>query len=1121
MTQQNARSSRSERGTRKNSAAATAATGRSEIVDTSSLTGPGDALAGQVRDLELLHAVAMKLARTTAVPEAMQEVLRAAVQAIGAGKGLFAVRDPRGEGLRVGAAIGFAPGYFEQSGALEPGAGASATAWMSRARVVVTDVASDPRFAASRATAEAGGFGACHSVPLLTHGQELVGVLTVYFEQRHEPDEREVRLLDLYARMGADFLARERAIDELRESEGRFRTLASYAPVGIFLTDAKGESVFLNQRWCELAGMSLEQARGRGWLQAVHPEDRDRVAEGWARAVREGGASDATFRFKRPDGTVTWLHGHAVQLRNAAGEVTGYIGTIADITEQRREGEVQSRLAAIVESSYDAIISKDLNGVITSWNTGAQRLFGYTAAETIGQPITILIPPDRLKEEPGILARIRRGERVPPFETIRRRKNGSLLDVSLTISPVRDGTGKIIGASKIARNITEQKRAERELRRSEQLYRAIGESINYGVWMAGPDGSNRYVSDSLLRLIGKTQEQFAGLGWMADLPPEEVEPMVEAWKECVRTGNAWEREFRLRGVDGEWHPILARGVPIREEGKITGWVGINLDISAMKAAEEALRRGQQQLRLITDNAMVYLAQIDREHRLRFVNRPYAARFGLEPQAVVGRHVAEVTGQAAYEAGKAMIDTALAGHRVEFEMEVDYARVGRRWVRVIHEPERSPDGEIKGLVAVITDITGRKQAEREMEEARDQAVAASRAKDDFLAALSHELRTPLNPVLLIASEAERDDALPPAVRADFSTIRKHVELEARLIDDLLDLTRITRGKLPLNLAPQDMHAILRDAIATLRAEIDQKQLALTCEFEAKRAVVWGDAVRLQQILWNVLRNAAKFTPEGGRITVKTREDLAKNRVIVEVIDTGIGMSPAEIERAFDAFAQGDHAGAGGSHRFGGVGLGLTISRMLAELHAGSIRATSEGRNRGSTLTIELPRKDGGPEGDTTGQVTTEAKAGSEREKAGHGRILLVEDHDATRAAIAHLLSRRDYEVLAAGSVAEARALARSTGRIDLLISDIGLPDGNGFDLMAELRELHPLKGIALTGYGMDQDVMRSQSAGFAVHLTKPVTVQALDQALAETMKDAESSKLPAPSSGKSSAMEGES
>jgi CheY-like chemotaxis protein len=357
---------------------------------------------------------------------------------------------------------------------------------------------------------------------------------------------------------------------------------------------------------------------------------------------------------------------------------------------------------------------------------------------------------------------------------------------------------------------------------------------------------------------------------------------------------------------------------------------------------------------------------------------------------------------------------------------------------------------------------------------------------------------LNPVLLLASEAAEDQSLPPAVRGDFATIRKNVELEARLIDDLLDLTRITRGKLPLDMQPHDLHVILRDAMATVQAEAERKAIAIQLRLNAADSMVLGDAVRLQQIFWNVLKNAVKFTPEGGKVVVNTRVATETGDMTVEVVDTGIGMTPSELERIFDAFSQGDHAGGGGSHRFGGVGLGLAISRMLVELHHGSIRADSAGRNCGATFSIELPligKDSRSPIPLTAGaneSISTELAA-PEISVALKGRVLLIEDHAPTRLTLQQLLLRRNYEVVAAGSVAEARELV-SREHVDFVVSDIGLPDGNAYDLMAELRARLGLTGIALTGYGMESDIARSHAAGFVIHLTKPLRIQSLDEAL---------------------------
>jgi signal transduction histidine kinase/ActR/RegA family two-component response regulator len=401
-----------------------------------------------------------------------------------------------------------------------------------------------------------------------------------------------------------------------------------------------------------------------------------------------------------------------------------------------------------------------------------------------------------------------------------------------------------------------------------------------------------------------------------------------------------------------------------------------------------------------------------------------------------------------------------------------------------------------LSAVQTAVRGRKRQYqiraqiKAIRLAEESARHADRAKDDFLAALSHELRTPLSPVLLVATNAAVDGRLSAKVREDFELIAKNVMLEARLIDDLLDLTRITRGKLRLEMAPHELAGIVRDAIQNVQPDLSQKRLTIQTDFSDAGAFVNCDPVRLQQVFWNILKNAAKFTPEGGRLELRTFRRPHSSLVSVEVRDSGVGMTTLELARVFDAFAQGDHAHDGRSHKFGGLGLGLAISRSLVALHAGIISAASEGLGQGSVFSVELPIA-AAPRA-----AATAAGLRSPLRRAPPGRslrILLVEDHEATRRVLTHLLTSRAHRVHSAGSLAEARALGAAHD-FDVLVTDIGLPDGTGYDLMEELRNAKGVRGVALTGFGMEDDFERSQRAGFDAHLIKPVQVSTLESTL---------------------------
>ena len=360
-----------------------------------------------------------------------------------------------------------------------------------------------------------------------------------------------------------------------------------------------------------------------------------------------------------------------------------------------------------------------------------------------------------------------------------------------------------------------------------------------------------------------------------------------------------------------------------------------------------------------------------------------------------------------------------------------------------------------------------------------AEKASQAKDDFLAILSHELRTPLTPALISASYLAEHEELSPQLREEVTAIRTSVQLEARLIDDLLDLTRITRGKIELHLEVIDVHGLLRNSIEIARDNILQKQLDLVLDFGADRHHVWADAVRLQQVFWNLINNAVKFTKKSGRITIRTvNED---RRFVFQITDTGVGIEPDQLNRIFQPFEQGERSI---SRRFGGLGLGLTISKRLLELQGGTITVHSEGLNRGASFNLSLA------------SVESPKSAGVSRLIAAEGpakslQLLVVEDHPQTLRVLAALLRKQGHKVLTAECVQAAIKLLEAE-QFDGLISDIGLPDGNGCEIMRAAKQRQSLVGIALSGFGMEEDVRRSMAAGFDHHLTKPIDFQELQK-----------------------------
>src|SRR5215510_6699257 len=396
--------------------------------------------------------------------------------------------------------------------------------------------------------------------------------------------------------------------------------------------------------------------------------------------------------------------------------------------------------------------------------------------------------------------------------------------------------------------------------------------------------------------------------------------------------------------------------------------------------------------------------------------------------------------------------------------------------------RDDAGKIRGFSKVTRDITDQVRS-REFEAEKIAAQKASKAKDDFLAALSHELRTPLTPALAAAIYLQ-DNAkkLPPEFVEDIEIIKRNVQLQARLIDDLLDLTRIARGKIHLELEDCDAHTIIENALETAHSAIAAKQLEVATELKAKEYQILADCIRLQQVFWNLINNAVKFTAEHGQITIRTFND-KDGRFHFEITDTGIGIEPQRLTSLFQPFEQADPSV---NRQFGGLGLGLAISKRLVDLHHGKIEAESRGRSFGATFKVVL---DTLPDEVATNGLNHRAGSKTSRPL----RILLVEDHQDTRRTLSRLLTHFGHNVVTADNV-EGAMNRMGSNNIDVVLCDIGLPDGSGYEVAAQARAKGHIKAIALTGFGTDQDVQRSKEAGFDFHLVKPINFQELQSAL---------------------------
>jgi len=512
-----------------------------------------------------------------------------------------------------------------------------------------------------------------------------------------------------------------------------------------------------------------------------------------------------------------------------------------------------------------------------------------------------------------------------------------------------------------------------------------------------------------------------------------------------------------------------------------------------KRAADALRESEQKYRLLFDRNPDGVFSVDAAGRFIMVNPACEQICGYPVAELLQMTFTDLCAPDQLEKTAERFQEHVAG-RGYAQLETAIVRKDGRRVElwIAGEPVLSDSGFM--LHCTVKDITERKAMETALAAAKTTAEQASKAKDHFIAVLSHELRNPLNPVLATAAMLRDDPRFDADTREQLDVICRNAEMEARLIDDLLDVTRIERGKVVLDRQPLHLCTVIRLAVEVCDPEITARGLDFQFESPDRLFVVDADAGRLQQVFWNLIKNAVKFTPHGGFVRIRCRDE-NNCYVAVEVQDNGEGMEPDALDRIFNAFEQTDRSI---TRQFGGLGLGLTISKALVEMHGGSIQAYSLGKGKGSTFTVRLPMLPTGP----LAKLTTPSDQSSPPLPAAVRplRILLVEDHADTARVMRRLLSAQGHKVQIAVNIATAQQLA-GTQPFDVLLSDLGLPDGSGLDLMRALRAKgYKMPGIALSGYGQENDIEQSRQAGFVGHLVKPISLALLDQELAKVVGD---------------------
>ena len=666
--------------------------------------------------------------------------------------------------------------------------------------------------------------------------------------------------------------------------------------------------------------------------------------------------------------------------------------------------------------------------------------------------------------------------------------------------PTRAVDGTITGLFIHGVDWTERKTAEQTLAQMSEQRRLALDSAQMGWWHLDLIEHRVYWDERFRAIFGVSGEELSYEKALSIIHPEDRAGVDAAVKASTRPVDPVPHfvEYRVVHADGAVHWVQSRG-KARFEGegearRAVSMVGTILDITDAKAAQDALAESEAKYRALFDSVdsafcvleMIWDAQgkpID--YRFVEVNSNFVQHNGFHEPA--GKTALELVPNLETRWFEVFGEVARTGKPNRF---VEGSEAMGRWFDLYAFPLGT--GERRRVAVLFNDITQRLKSEQALRAAKAEAEAASRAKDDFLAALSHELRTPLTPVLMAADDLSEDPALPASIRETLRMMQRNIALEARLIDDLLDLTRIANGKLELRAQDCEAHSLVGLAVEIVRDDAQAKGLALEVDFAAMQTHFRGDPARVQQVFWNLLKNAVKFTPAGGRIVIRSRDE--GEHLVIEVVDTGAGLAPEFLERIFNPFEQ---AGLVNNARFGGLGLGLAIAKAIVELHGGTIRAESAGLGQGATFRVELaavvrPMGITGNDDQSDATVTPKPPAQS-ADASGTQRLLLVEDHEATLTVLTRLLTRAGYTVTTASSVADARSVAEHV-HFDLVISDIGLPDGTGIELMEVLHRKHGLRGIALTGYGMEDDLRRSREVGFVEHLVKPVDFAQLRRAI---------------------------
>lgn len=778
----------------------------------------------------------------------------------------------------------------------------------------------------------------------------------------------------------------------------------------------------------------------------------------------------------------------------------------------------QAHLEAVIGVSLDCIVSMDHEGRVTGWNPAAEQTFGYRREDALGRDMAELIIPEpfRTRHREGLRRHLATGRAVVlnrRLELMGRRADGSEFPVELTVTRVPgDGPPLFTG---FLRDITSRKAAQEELERGRALFKSIAETTPdilslYDVRTNTPIYANREAA----AVLGYSAEEIIALGQQALarlVHPEDLPQImtVIAGFDRLADGETAEYEYRALHKDGDYRWLSGRSVVFTRlaDGRPQQVLSLTQDVTRRKQWEERLRESEERLRLGLDAGNTGTWDWDiAANRVVWSDRVYEFH-GVAPGEFGGRvedFQKMIHPEDAERVGAAIRHCLETGDRYEIEFRVCtpagrvkwLSTTGKVYYDAAHRPVR--------MMGATTDITTRKEAQLERDlllaserTARSDAERANRLKDEFLATVSHELRTPLNAILGYA-QLLRLRPIDAQAAQGLEVIERNARIQAEIIGDLLDMSRIISGKLRLDVQLVDLPQVIEAALETVRPAAQARDIRLVKTLDTLAGPVSGDANRLQQVVWNLLTNAVKFTPKGGRVHILLSR--VNSHVEIQVSDTGSGIAADFLPYVFDKFRQSD---ASASRKHGGLGLGLALVKSLVEMHGGSVRVSSPGEGQGATFVVELPVSavhvlDGGEQHPGANMLGGSSIAHERLELTGV-TVLAVDDEHDSRVLIQRILEEHGARVVTATSAAEALEILRREP-IDLLLSDIGMPAMDGYELMRRVRALGPasngdVPAAALTAFARSEDRTRALIAGYHTHIAKPVEPLELAAAVA--------------------------